>query len=86
MCYNILKIFFDEKPRSFPRVWAVCGLARLVPGHHLITLSTAGRRAAGGGHLEAAEEMIITLADTFRHGRLAGVCPGEIDDTDTARH
>ena len=53
-------------------------------GHHLITLST--ERGAGGGHLEAAEEMIITLADTFRHGRLAGVCPGEIDDTDTARH
>ena len=63
----------------------MCGLARLLPGHHLITLSTE-RGAAGGGHLEAAEEMIITLADTFRHGRLAGVWPGEIDDTDPARH
>ena len=44
-------------------------------GHHLITLSTE-RGEAGGGHLEAAEEMIITLADTFRHGRLASVWPG----------
>ena len=64
-------------------------LGAAAAGHHLITLSTErGRReAGGGGHLEAAEEMIITLADTFRHGRLAGgVCPGEIDDTDTARH